>query len=331
MFGRLIFDSQLEEFFYKNSYDKIDLLLINGDMNVINEIGNYIKREGDDTVSYLPKSKYDKIINSDGSFTGSDPYSNGIGRVTVRIGRFAAKFLRRSAMVSFNISDRDIEKFVNIYKSYFIRTGEFKIVEGDEILKWYLEDNYHQIDMNQFGPLWNSCMRQKERNKFMSLYAKNDSIKMLILLDEDQKLLARAILWENAQDDDGNYYKIMDRIYTIYDHDVILFKEWARKNGYLHKTDQSSRSERYITKYNADEPISLALNLSVKLENHVLSYYPYLDTFKFYNPFDGLFSNSDESKFKYILVQSNGGLVPPPPPEPEEDYEEEMIDDWNDH
>ncbi len=316
MFGRLIFDLDIEEFIYGNTCDKIVMVLVSGNSTTINEIGNYIKREELDIVSYLPKSKISNLSSTD------DPYSDGIGRVSIRIGRFVNKFIKNIAFSNYNISPKDLESFVNLYKSYFFRSeSSLKLVQGNEILKWYCEDSYYQHEGNRFGPLWNSCMRQSERNKFMNLYVDND-IKMLILLSDDGRLLGRAIIWEKALGLDGSEYKVMDRIYTMYDHDVNMFKNWAKQNGFYHKIEQSAKSEKYFTKYNGDGVSENAeILMSVTMTNHKQRYYPYLDTFKFYDPKNGQFSNSDFYNHEYILVQSNGGLLPPEPePEPEPEF-----------
>ncbi len=318
MFGRLIFDYEFESFLSRNSYDKVAMLLINGNSTIINEIGNYIKREEGDTVSYLPKSKFSNL----GKNGDVDPFSDGLGRVTIRIGRFVNKFLKKSTFETYNISPQDLENFVNLYKSYFIRSmTNLSVVEGKDIPKWYLEGNYYQNNGNMFGTLWNSCMRQHDRNKFMKLYEDNKDIKMLILLADDGKLIGRAILWDKVYDINGIEYKFMDRIYTVYDHDINIFKKWAKENGYMHKTEQSARSERYVTKYEDDKPVATNMKLYLKLENHKQMYYPYLDTFKFYDSINGKFSNSDYFTFEYVLIQSNGGLFPP------EECDEEMTAD----
>jgi len=57
------------------------------------------------------------------------------------------------------------------------------------------------------------------------------------------------------------------------------------------------------------------------LEKHNLSWYPYLDTFKYYNLCKGRFSNSQSYNFDYTLVQSSG-LV-----EREQETNEEEWDD----
>lgn len=321
MFGRLLFDDDMVNFLDRISGEsKIALLLLNSNNKIINEVGNFIKSEAGeiDVVSYLPKSKYSKTDRIDG-------FSDGIGRVKIRVGRFINRFLSESTRFSFSITDRDVEEFVNIYKSYFSKDeSRLKIVSGEEILHWYLENNYFTPNQNRYGTLWNSCMRYPDRNKYMALYTKNSNIKMLIFLSEDGRLRSRALLWEKVFDSKGNEYKVMDRIYSIYDHDVNFFKEWARKNGYIHKLEQSARSERLFVQ--CDGKV-VNLSLYMDLEEHSLRYYPYLDTFKFFDINKGRFSNSEQFNFQYILVQSNGGLVPPEPePEPEE-YAED--DGWD--
>jgi hypothetical protein len=281
---------------------RISQILIHGMSGLIKEEGNFIKREEGqiDTLSYLPNKKYE-IIKSDES---KDPFGLGIGRTNIKVGRFIKKFLTKSAFDEFSITDSDVEKFVNYYKSYFnLDQSKLKIVSGDDIKKYYLEANYFRPDGHKYGTLWNSCMRQSERNKFMSLYALNDKVKMLVLLEDDDKVRSRALLWDEVKEfNTDKKYKFMDRIYTCYDHDVAFFKNWAKENDYLTKWEQNAKSELYIDVDNNPE----RKHLYVTLENHNLNWYPYLDTFKFYNISKGRFSNSDHYNFDHVLVQSSG-------------------------
>ena len=90
-------------------------------------------------------------------------------------------------------------------KSVIEKGGErLEIVEGDDILKYYLFDNYFRPNSACIGTLWNSCMRQSERNKFMKLYAVNPQVKMLLLLEDDDKVRARALLWDGIQEFDSS-------------------------------------------------------------------------------------------------------------------------------
>ena len=312
----LIFDNEMFEFLQFAQRDSIiAALLLQGDHSHIVEEGNYVKRVDNeiDVVSFLPKSKYEKV---------EDYWVNG--RVKIKIGRFIRKFLTEFSIKNWQINDTLIERFVNLYKSYFSRDiSKLKIVEGDDIPKYYLEDNYHNINGNRAGSLWNSCMRQRERNKFMKLYAVNpEKVKMLVFFSDDDKVRARALLWEDVRDhkDPTKQYKFMDRIYYVYDHDINFFKDWAKENGYLCKWDQSAKTEMLFDE-GTGEPVKKSLY--VLLDKYSMSYYPYLDTFKNFNEDKGRFSNSQSYNYDFTLVQSNGAVEREP--EPEEDW----IDDEN--
>jgi hypothetical protein len=275
----------------------IAALFLQGDSSHINDDGNYIMRveEEIDVVSFLPKSKFEKV---------DDVWQSG--RIKIKIGRFIRKFLTDFSIQNFKVNDQMIEKFVNLYKSYFSRdTSKLKIFEGDDILKYYLEENYHTVNGNRFGTLWNSCMRQPERNKFMNLYVKNPKkVKLLVFFSDDNKVRARALLWEGVKNhkDSTKEYKFMDRIYYVYDHDVNFFKDWSKENGYISKWEQSAKSESLFNINGNVERLQLYVNL-----DHIgLSYFPYLDTFKNFNVYKNRFSNSQNYNFDYVLVQSNG-------------------------
>ena len=235
----LIFNDEMYSFLqFAQRESIIAALFLQGDSSHINDEGNYVKRVEDeiDVVSFLPKSKYEKVENE---------WENG--RIKIKIGRFIRKFLTDFSIQNFNVNDQMIEKFVNLYKSYFSRDiSKLKIVDGEEILKYYLEDNYHSLNGNRAGSLWNSCMRQRERNKFMKIYAKNsDKVKMLVFFSDDDKVRARALIWEGVKDhkDSTKEYKFMDRIYYYYDHDINFFKDWAKEHGYLCKWEQRATTE----------------------------------------------------------------------------------------
>lgn len=316
MYNRLIFDHEMLNFLDRSHNMRISQILIHGMSGLIKEEGNFIKRiDGTiDTLSYLPIKKYSAIQNDQ----SKDPFGGGVGRQTIKVGRFIKKFLSENAFQEFGIKDSDVEKFVNLYKSYFNYDPEkLKVVEGEDVKKYYLEDNYFTPSGSKYGTLWNSCMRQKERNKFMNLYVLNN-VKMLVLFSDDNKVRARALLWEDVKEfDSDKTYKFMDRIYTVYDHDVNIFKNWAKDNGYLTKWEQNAKSELCIDLDGCPE----RKHLYVILEKHNISWYPYLDTFKYYDIFKGRFSNSQHYSYEYTLVQSSG-LV-----EREQETEEEWEDD----
>lgn len=324
MFNRLIFDEDLQEFLNSirnsNGYsiNRLASVLLYGDNlsgnSLINEDGNFIARGSKpDIVSYLPKSKYQKI--------DTDPYSDKIGRVSIKIGRFVKRFIDKNVINEFGISDSTIETFVNLYKSYFsYDESKMIVVSGDDIKKYYLENNYWKPNERTGGTLWNSCMRQSERNKFLNIYSNNDSIKMLVYLSDDNKVRARALLWDNVKEHNSEEtFKFMDRIYSYYDHDINFFKKWAANNGYIFKAEQNAKSEDL---FHINGEI-VSKKLYVILENTNFSYFPYLDTFKYFNTYKNRFSNTDRFNYDYKLVQSDGSVER----EPEEDFVDDVFDD----
>jgi len=315
----LKFDKKMKSFLEFSARSSIIAqILLNGDSKLIVMEGNFVSRvEGKiDMVSFLPASKFEKV---------EDVWNKS--RTPTKIGRFLKKFLNEYAIKTFQITDPQIEKFVNTFKSYFSRdVSRLKVVEGEDIMKYYREDSYH-INLGRYGSLWNSCMRQHERNKFMKLYADSaDKIKMLVFFDDADKIRARALLWHGVKDhdDDEAEYKFMDRIYSFYDHDVDFFKDWARENGYIAKWEQSARSERSFDIDGARSEMSLYVNLEAASQE----YYPYLDTFKFFNVGKKRFSNTGDFNFDYVLVQSSGAVEREEDPEPQWDDDDDDDEDF---
>ena len=97
--------------------------------------------------------------------------------------------------------------------------------------------------------------------------------------DEEDKIMGRAILWDieyiNGRKSEREF---MDRIYYIYESDMMLFKEFAKKNGWLHKISQNM--------YSGDKIVDTVDNSSNYMELQTVStfkkndYYPYMDTMK---------------------------------------------------
>jgi len=313
---KLNFDSDFQSFISETrGLSKIVDLIDYHRGEFLKKTGDYIKKEaGNDNISFIPKSK----LGLEHAGFDESKY-----RTPLKIGRFISKFVSSEGIKAFGVDQYDVETFVNLFKSFFDRDeSRLKIVEGDDIPKYYLLDNYYRPNAACVGTLWNSCMRYREKNQYMQIYANNpDKIKMLVLLSEDGKVKTRALLWESCQDRNGQTYKVMDRIYSIYDHDMIFFKNWAFKNGYIHKLEQSARSEKLLMTPKGPEKI----DLTVKLDNHICDHYPYIDSFKFYSRKYGTLSNSEVFKYKYVLVQNDGSLIKQQ--QEEEEYDEEILDD----
>ena len=240
-----------------------------------------------------------------------------------KIGRLPNKFFGKETLQDWGINDTHVKDFVDIYQMWFDKSNlNFKIVEGEEIKKWFLEENYFKRDGEKKGTLWNSCMRYSERNKFLKLYSNNSKIKMLVLLDgegDDAKVKARALLWQDVDVEWGINSKkvnVMDRIYSTHDSQVFILKKWAEENGYISKLEQSSKSKQL---FDVGGEIKRII-LNVKLEDYDFSYYPYLDTFSFLSWWKGTLSNDENSDWSLKLTKADGTTISAE----NEEYEDEL-------
>jgi hypothetical protein len=312
----LIVSSEFFEFL-SNMGGLIPTLILN--LETEKGIGYISPTDKNDMVSYLPMNKYKDSV-------GFDPFDNS-SRVHLKIGRLANKMIPENFQKRHGMTDSAVEKFAEQYKSWFDRTNfDLMVVEGEEIRKWYYEVNYFRPGGACVGTLWNSCMRYRDRMRFLDMYCKNPDIKMLVMMDrETQKVRARALLWEKVEVVKSNgevppTIKVMDRIYSTFGSDVHLFKKWAFDNGYIPKMEQNSKS--HVVFDLKGTPI--VFSAKVTLDKYHLDWYPYLDTFPYFDIGNGVLYNSEFSPmWQYKLVQANGTLEKEQ--SPDEDNEE-----WDD-
>lgn len=219
----------------------------------------------------------------------------------LNVGR-AMRALLTSAKVEF--TNKELEDFVNEYKSSLDLYGgifsDFELVTGDEIKHWYLVDNYAK----NHGTLGSSCMRYSESQDYFDIYTENpDVCSLLILKDKDNpnKIIARALLWTTRE---GN--KFLDRIYTINDSDVNIFKEYAKTNGWYSKFINNSTSSNYVDL--PDGSGRNTINLTVDVRHSSYGQYPYLDTLKYFSTESNSLSTQN-SGGAYLLEDTEGGYV----------------------
>ncbi|MFA5586766.1 MAG: hypothetical protein WDA02_09625 [Saccharofermentanales bacterium] len=204
----------------------------------------------------------------------------------------------------------DIETFVNMFKAEREKNenyDRFDIVSGEDIIYWYNAKHYTRFT-NCDTPLGKSCLRYDESAKLLTMYVNNpDKVRMLILKDDENKLRARALLW-NLDLPEGRVY--MDRVYSVNDFDIELFKDQARKNGWLHKERQTYGWNNVIVDTRNDSlytPNNFIMN--VKLNGKKYNYYPYLDTLSIYNTETCILSNDGKllKKSPHINLIDPGG------------------------
>lgn len=211
-------------------------------------------------------------------------------RFHVKPGGFISKFFK-------DISAKDIEVFSNLYRAEAKKPQfKFKVVNGEDIRRYYHYD-YHA---NNNGSLGVSCMRYDSCQNLFDVYVENpDKISLLLMLDDRGQVMGRALLWNF----DSN--KIMDRIYSINDEQLsFYFKKWSTENGYYFKSQQNWHNSIQFERLGEGKKV---FRFDIKLNNSDFKYYPYMDTFKFFNPDTGTFSNyRPEGRDHYTLCSSDG-------------------------
>ena len=263
----------------------------------------------DDKVTVASSNKLidllsDHINLDQDSFTyfSSNPHETFIWekfRNTIKIGKLIRK-LFPDIFLDNGLPGKDIESFVNLYKTIFNENDVsklFGVVKGKDIIHWYRLENYGNDKYNSI--LGNSCM-SVDCDDFINFYTINQKkVSMLILYEDDnkEKIVGRSLLW-NVDEINGKEDKriFMDRIYTIHEYQINYFIKYAKKHNYLYKETQAA-DEKYIV----DSKISNKKDneivpdiLSLYVHNINLSrYYPYLDTLKYLDQDRKILTNND--------------------------------------
>ena len=112
---------------------------------------------------------------------------------------------------------------------------QYKVVLGEDIRKYYLEDNYAGDD----GVLGASCMRYESCQDWLDIYV--DNTRMVVLLDNRGDVRARAILWNDVYFRKwGTTYSFMDRVYAASDRIERAVIDYAISKNWVYKYSQSS-------------------------------------------------------------------------------------------
>lgn len=238
-------------------------------------------------LSFVPQEIADRAHN------GPDLWEHP-NRVSGKVGRIARQLVREDVL-RFDIEDRDFEIFASKLKASDIsESGQFAMAEGDDIAKWYNESSYAHSDC---GTLTRSCMRYDKCGVYMDIYTKNpDVCKMLILTNsETGKLHGRALVWYT------NDMVLMDRVYgneTV----IEAFREYANENGWYYRTRNSYDNETQFTLNKKNKTVTV----KIPTKFNRARYYPYVDTFKYYNKTEGWLSNDYNSNYEYRLESTSG-------------------------
>ncbi len=279
---------------------------------------SFIDIADDGMVSYLPSNR-EKGLSDDEKWSK--------GRQKVKIGRFVRAVLEKE---NIKYTDYQIDLFVNKYLAIQRKNNNqytFKLVSGNEIPKWYLQDNYHG-NFEESHTLWNSCMRYDSCQTYFKVYERTPSIKLLILLDNTtQKLVGRALVWTKCEPLDGdvtNTFIFMDRIYCYKTYMEELFKNYAKENNWWWKEQQDSGAGTGITNGRIGKVRKFKVEIS-DLETGEDR--PFMDTLKYYVPHEGILTNDGSYDSITEIWESTDGFYTTPMDE----YDSDPWDDEDDY
>ena len=215
-----------------------------------------------DEITFLPDTQYQRFLSKGEDISTKSKSTGGVGRMIRQI-------LKDNGHAQF--TDSEIEKFVNGFKSVWdkkhaITKRKTEVVKGKDILTWYNISNYNSSN----GTLGNSCMRYEKVNHFMNIYAENPDKISMVIITEDNKLLARALFWILDETTEGKEF-YLDRIYTEQDSDVNFIYDWVVEN-LCNKDSKILRSHM-----NGDN----RFEIKVFLKKTTFKHYPYADSFNF--------------------------------------------------
>ena len=224
---------------------------------------NYLGLSPDknDEFLFLPDNQYQRFISK-----GEDVSKRTMSKIS--IGRMIGQIFRDNNITT--VPDKDIERFVNRFKSAWNRkhgiiNRKIQIVNGDSIKKWYNETNY----LTGKSTLGSSCMRYDRCEPYLDIYAKNPDKCQLVILTEDDKLIARALFWTLDKCSLSKIKYYLDRIYVENDSDYDFVQNWVYEN-----LGDKNGDESIASYYASDMPN----NMRVNLKQVAFNLYPYADT-----------------------------------------------------
>lgn len=218
-----------------------------------------VSPETNSDILFIPDTQYQRFVSK-----GDDISQKTKSKIS--IGRMIGQILRDNGHTQF--VDKDIEAFVNAYKAKWNRkygkvSRKIEIVKSDLILKWYDEANYNS-DKSTLG---NSCMRYSHKRNFMRLYSENPDKVSLVIITEDDKLVARALLWKVDYCENSSVKWFLDRIYVEKDSEFESLYSWVLEN--VVKNDKSQ-----LLSWLKNDDDEIRINLSkVQFDE-----YPYCDS-----------------------------------------------------
>ena len=184
------------------------------------------------------------------------------------------------------------------------KNGQIQI--SDDILRIY----HTATAPSNTGSLGGSCMRPESSGyggkQYLGTYNKLNGVKIAYLKTDNDFLLGRALLWHDLYfvSNPDKKFNFMDRIYGS-DKTIAQFQQWAAKNGYYCKENQSAGATTIISPEGKSYREPFASNQSGYIWDK-LKGFPYMDTISKLTPNEIIFTSDipRQENFKFLELQS---------------------------
>lgn len=134
---------------------------------------------------------------------------------------------------------------------------------------------------------------------------------MLILTNESDNILGRALIWK-ATTDDGQEIEVMDRIYYISDEVKHKFLQYALSKGWWSKKFQDSKEE-HMKLFVVPGVGEVSKGLKIQLKDQTSNdKYPFVDTFMRFRTTSNIITNihPDDNRnegYRFLYMRNTDG------------------------
>lgn len=238
---------------------------------------NYLTFRNDGTISFLPKGK-EHNENEDGTWKRD-------GRQNGKPSKIIQKIITPYGKQLFN--EKDFENFTNCYKVEFNDENlKLELLPNTEVGNVYLTEA-----IEGEGSLQSSCMRSDDdynaTKDYFEIYENCKDLQILVLKKNDL-IAGRALVWKIGD------ITLMDRVYVGKEYYFEMFFDYAKKNKWWRKYNQS-----YDTKETFLNEKGEKVYKTFKIETDTeFDKYPYIDTFT-YGTDSYLTNSSSECNYTY--------------------------------
>lgn len=193
----------------------------------------------------------------------------------------------------------------------------------------HIDDNFEKIYSDHWCRAFNgcSCMVGRDRHSF---YEDAVDAKAAYLTDPEGYVLARAILFTNVKDENGNKWRLLERQYAKESNEVLkrLLVDLCIKGGHIDGYKQIGAGCSESRAFVANDGTSLAdKKFSIRCELETYDTLSYQDSFKFYDYDNNVAYNYSDSHFDYCLDTTDLNLEG----DDDDDEDDSEYDEYHDY